>query len=391
MPPPLKPPQNAATALDRLLARAPRGTQAWVIGALGVGAALFLARWVGARQPLRSWLSLQLAAIWLWQAVLAAACASVGYRLATRALPARRMDAARTSRRRLSGRHRHLRPRRLRRGVPASVAARAGDRSPRPSAGDRRAAPRPPLARGGAGPVSDHAGRPSAGRDGGRSAAARRPLSGRDVAGRDQLRRELDAPGDRAGLRARGAHRPLPGRLGPEHAAPRKRPQHLVVPGARVRPAGAALDDGAAHGVRRRRLDAGRRRRGGAVARRSAAAGDCGRRSCCSPGSSSTTATSAARPITSSALFAAPLLLLTARALRRVSTAAPASPGACSRAARLMAKAQGVYLVAPVRGCCCACAPAIWSSGDRAVIAASSSPARDRCNGRARGRRRRWS
>ena len=88
MPPPLKPPRSAATALDRLLARAPRGTQAWVIGALGVGAALFLARWVGARQPLRSWLSLQLAAIWLWQAVLAAACASVGYRLATRALPA---------------------------------------------------------------------------------------------------------------------------------------------------------------------------------------------------------------------------------------------------------------------------------------------------------------
>ena len=88
MPPPPKPPQNAATALDRLLARAPRGTQAWVIGALGVGAALFLARWVGTRQPLRSWLSLQLAAIWLWQAVLAAACASVGVRLANRALPA---------------------------------------------------------------------------------------------------------------------------------------------------------------------------------------------------------------------------------------------------------------------------------------------------------------
>jgi hypothetical protein len=88
MPPPLKPPRSAATALDRLLARAPRGTQAWVIGALGVGAALFLAWWVGTRQPLRSWLSLQLAAIWLWQAVLAAACASVGYRLATRVLPA---------------------------------------------------------------------------------------------------------------------------------------------------------------------------------------------------------------------------------------------------------------------------------------------------------------
>ena len=88
MPPPPKPPRSAATALDRLLARAPRGAQAWVIGALGVGAALFLARWVGTRQPLRWWLSLQLAAIWLWQVVLAAACASVGVRLATRVLPA---------------------------------------------------------------------------------------------------------------------------------------------------------------------------------------------------------------------------------------------------------------------------------------------------------------
>src|SRR6266496_1596018 len=88
MPPPSKPPRGAATALDRLLARAPRGTPGWVIGGLGVAGALFLARWLGARQPPRSWLSLQLAAIWLWQAVLAAACASVGYRLVRRALPA---------------------------------------------------------------------------------------------------------------------------------------------------------------------------------------------------------------------------------------------------------------------------------------------------------------
>src|SRR6476661_9815026 len=89
MPPPPKPPPNVAgAALHRLLARAPRGAQAWAIGALGIGAALFLAGWLGARQPLRSWLSLQLAAIWLWQAVLAAACASAGIRLVSRVLPA---------------------------------------------------------------------------------------------------------------------------------------------------------------------------------------------------------------------------------------------------------------------------------------------------------------
>ena len=88
MSPPEKPQNGAATALERLLARAPRGTQAWLIGALGVGAAIFLARWLNAKQPLRSWLSLQLAAIWIWEVYLAAACASVGYRLTNRALPA---------------------------------------------------------------------------------------------------------------------------------------------------------------------------------------------------------------------------------------------------------------------------------------------------------------
>src|SRR6476619_1700684 len=88
MPPPAKPPRNVVAALDRVRARAPRGTQAWVLGALGIGAALFLARWLGARQPLRSCLALQLAAIWLWQAVLAAACASAGIRLVSRVLPA---------------------------------------------------------------------------------------------------------------------------------------------------------------------------------------------------------------------------------------------------------------------------------------------------------------
>ena len=51
-------------ALSRLIARTPRGARAWIIGALGVGAAVFLARWTNARQPLRSWLSFQLAAIW---------------------------------------------------------------------------------------------------------------------------------------------------------------------------------------------------------------------------------------------------------------------------------------------------------------------------------------
>src|SRR5690349_8922378 len=86
MSPPEKPP-TSATALERLLGRVPRGTQAWLIGALGVGAAIFLARWLDSKQPLRSWLSLQLAAIWLWEAYLAAACASVGYRLAHRVLP----------------------------------------------------------------------------------------------------------------------------------------------------------------------------------------------------------------------------------------------------------------------------------------------------------------
>ena len=75
-------------ALSRLIARTPRGARAWIIGALGVAAAVFLARWTNARQPLRSWLSFQLAAIWLWQAYLAAACASVGYRVANRLLPA---------------------------------------------------------------------------------------------------------------------------------------------------------------------------------------------------------------------------------------------------------------------------------------------------------------
>src|SRR4051812_26378242 len=88
MPPPPQPPRSVATALERLRARVSPGTKAWVIGALGVGGALFLARWLGARQPVRAWLSLRLAAIWLWQAFLAAACASAGYRLATRALPA---------------------------------------------------------------------------------------------------------------------------------------------------------------------------------------------------------------------------------------------------------------------------------------------------------------
>jgi hypothetical protein len=53
MPPPSKPPRSAATALDRLLARVSRGTPAWVIGALGVAGALFLARWLGARHPPR--------------------------------------------------------------------------------------------------------------------------------------------------------------------------------------------------------------------------------------------------------------------------------------------------------------------------------------------------
>ena len=251
----VKPPRSVATALDRLPARAPRGTQAWVIGALGVGAALFLARWLGTRQPLRSWLSLQLAAIWLWQAVLAAACASVGYRLATRVLPADDWTPLDTSRRRLSRRRHRLRPRRLRRGVPASACGpRSRSFSPALLLGDRRAARSSVAgarrARGSRFQIT-LSGLPLVATRG-RPAAARRPLPRRDVAGRDQLRRDLEPPGDRAGLRARGAHRPLPGRLDPEPAPPRQRPQHLVVPGARVRSAGVALDDGAAHGVRRR-------------------------------------------------------------------------------------------------------------------------------------------
>jgi len=80
-------PSPLQALVSRLIARAPRGTRAWIIGALGVGAAVFLARWLNARQPLRSWLFLQLAAIWLWQAYLAAGCARVGYRVANRLLP----------------------------------------------------------------------------------------------------------------------------------------------------------------------------------------------------------------------------------------------------------------------------------------------------------------
>ncbi len=88
MPSPITPLSRVTTALARLAARAPRGARAWAIGALGVGGALFLARWLNARQPLGSWLSFRLAAIWLWQLYLAAACASVGVRLASRALRA---------------------------------------------------------------------------------------------------------------------------------------------------------------------------------------------------------------------------------------------------------------------------------------------------------------
>src|SRR3982751_3385385 len=102
MSPPSKPPRSAATALDRLLARAPRGTRGWLIGGLGVAGALFLARWLGVRQAPRSWLSLQLAAIWLWQAVLASACASVGDRVGRPAVAARATARAATLRRRVS-------------------------------------------------------------------------------------------------------------------------------------------------------------------------------------------------------------------------------------------------------------------------------------------------
>jgi hypothetical protein len=89
MPAPEKPAGRARDALARLAARAPDGTRAWIIGALGVGAAVFLAHWLSARAPVQSWVCLQVVAIWLWEAYLIAACASFGHRLAQRVLPAR--------------------------------------------------------------------------------------------------------------------------------------------------------------------------------------------------------------------------------------------------------------------------------------------------------------
>jgi hypothetical protein len=87
MPSPSRPKTTLAAALERLAARAPQGTRAWIAGLFGVAGAIVLARWLNARQPLRSWLSFQLAAIWLWELYLAAACATAGYRLANRVLP----------------------------------------------------------------------------------------------------------------------------------------------------------------------------------------------------------------------------------------------------------------------------------------------------------------
>src|SRR6187455_917233 len=83
MPTPGKPRFDLRSRVGRL----PGGARAWAIGAVGVGGALFLALWLGMQQAPRSWLSLHIAAIWLWVALLAAACASAGYRLADRVLP----------------------------------------------------------------------------------------------------------------------------------------------------------------------------------------------------------------------------------------------------------------------------------------------------------------
>ena len=303
MPPPLKPPRSAATALDRLLARAPRGTQAWVIGALGVGAALFLARWVGARQPLRSWLSLQLAAIWLWQAVLAAACASVG-------VPAGDPRACRPT----NGRRSNGSPSAIPPASSSSSSASTsrgsciccGPRSRSFSPALLLAIGAPPLVRrwraAAAGPAFRS--RWAAFRWSRRrsacccSASSTSGAMSPDAINYDASWNHLVIAQDYA---REGRIVPFPGDWMREPAPPRKRPQHLVVPGARVRSTGVALDDGAAHGVRRRssgRWSASPRRRGGS---RIGSSRRCGRPSRSSLESSSTTATSAARPITSSA------------------------------------------------------------------------------------------
>lgn len=54
MPSPVNPLRTGAAALQRLAARVPREARAWILGVLGVAAAIFLGRWLNARQPLRS-------------------------------------------------------------------------------------------------------------------------------------------------------------------------------------------------------------------------------------------------------------------------------------------------------------------------------------------------
>ncbi len=61
-----------------------------LIGATGIAAAIFLARWFARSQPLRTWFFFDLATILAWQVCLSAACAGAGYAVVKRLLPADR-------------------------------------------------------------------------------------------------------------------------------------------------------------------------------------------------------------------------------------------------------------------------------------------------------------
>jgi hypothetical protein len=58
-----------------------------LIGATGIAAAIFLASWLNRSQPVRSWFFFDLATILAWQVCLSAACTGAGYTVVKRLLP----------------------------------------------------------------------------------------------------------------------------------------------------------------------------------------------------------------------------------------------------------------------------------------------------------------